>query len=61
MIIDLLDEITGEEPGGTWTEVGPNTAGAALTGTILKITDLNPGNYIFEYKHALLIVLKSML
>ena len=52
LIIDLLDEITGEEPGGTWTEVGPNTAGAALTGTILKITDLNPGNYIFEYKHA---------
>lgn len=51
-IIDLFDEITGEEPGGTWAEVGPNTAGSALSGTILRIQDLAPGNYIFEYRHA---------
>lgn len=51
-IIDLFDEITGEEPGGTWTEVGPNTAGPALSGTILRVRDLAPGNYIFEYRHA---------
>ena len=49
-IIDLLDEITGEEAGGVWSEVGPNTAGAALSGTILRIQDLGPGNYIFEYR-----------
>lgn len=50
-IIDLWDEITGEDPGGTWTEVGPNTAGAALSGTILNIQKLKPGTYIFQYKH----------
>jgi gliding motility-associated-like protein len=50
-IIDLWDEITGEDVGGIWTEVGPNTAGTALVGTILTIQKLKPGNYIFQYKH----------
>ncbi len=50
-IIDLWDELTGEDPGGLWTEVGPNSAGSALSDTILNIEKLPPGHYIFEYKH----------
>ncbi|HMY83188.1 MAG TPA: gliding motility-associated C-terminal domain-containing protein [Saprospiraceae bacterium] len=51
VIIDLQDELTGEDPGGLWTEVGPSSAGSALTGTILNIEKLLPGHYIFQYKH----------
>ncbi|MBK9552661.1 MAG: gliding motility-associated C-terminal domain-containing protein [Saprospiraceae bacterium] len=50
LIIDLMDEINGEDPGGVLTEVGPNTAGSALVGSNLKIKDLSPGDYIFQYK-----------
>lgn len=49
-IIDLTDYLTDEDPGGVWTEVGPNTAGSALIGNVLKVKDLAPGDYIFEYR-----------
>jgi gliding motility-associated-like protein len=49
-IIDLTDHLTDEDNGGIWTEVGPSTAGSALIGSVLKIKDLAPGDYIFQYR-----------
>ena len=49
-IIDLKDELNSEDDGGVWTEVGPNSAGSSFIGSALKIKELAPGDYIFEYK-----------
>lgn len=51
-IIDLTDHISNEDPGGNWTEVGPNTAGTAFIGGILKVKDLKAGDYVFQYRFA---------
>lgn len=49
-IIDLMDQLSGEDTGGTWTEVGPNTAGTAFAGGTLKIRELAAGDYVFQYR-----------
>ena len=50
-VLDLFDEITGEDSGGIWSDVIGN-AGTAFTPTtaILKVKDLKAGDYTFNYR-----------
>ena len=50
-ILDLNDELTGADRGGIWSDVRGN-AGAAFTASsgLLRVQDLAPGDYIFNYR-----------
>jgi hypothetical protein len=47
--INLFDYLTGETPGGTWTQ-NPATPTADLSGSNVNLGNLSPGIYYYDYE-----------
>jgi len=50
LAINLNDELTGEDPGGNWTETSPILSINGLINGIFNTNNQKPGLYIFKYK-----------